>query len=81
MLPCIGLTAFDADGSGAPNAILVDTSDVNSASTAASGMRKLTKLINFIVLIFASGPFNWFIIIYKSFGYDAIDVFVTLADL
>ena len=38
VLPCIGLTAFDADGSGAPNAILVDTSDVNSASTAASGM-------------------------------------------
>ena len=38
VLPCFGLTAFDADDSDAPKRHLVYTSDVNSAFTTASGM-------------------------------------------
>ena len=38
VLPCIGLTALDVDGGGAPRRHLVDTLDVNSVYTAASGM-------------------------------------------
>ena len=53
VLPCIGLTAADADGSGTHSRHLVDTSDVNSTSTAANELQKVTKLINFVVLIFA----------------------------
>jgi len=47
VLPCIGLTAVEADGSGTHSRHLVDTSDINSrprpTSTAARGVRKSTN--------------------------------------
>ena len=53
VLPCIGLTAVEADGSGTQSRHLVDSSDINNTSTAACGMRNLSKLRHLIVLIFA----------------------------
>ena len=55
VLPCIGLTAVEADGSGIESRHLVDASDINSrpTSTAACGMRNMSKLRHLIVLIFA----------------------------
>lgn len=52
VLPCIGLTAVEADGSGTQSRHLVDASVINSTSTAACGMRNLSRLRHLIVLIF-----------------------------